>query len=258
MTEVFFLGSGGSVATVSRDNTSLLVHHKNSLILVDCPGSVVRKIRKLGFDPEDLSAVFVTHIHPDHIYGLPSLVHSLMMKEMDIDLYGSSESIDFCRRFLDLFHLLDHKIKCRVNFIEVEPVAASKLGESVQFYGFEVPHIGSSLAFHFTFLPERKKLLYSGDTAVHPPLFEKARGTDCLIHDCSAPARFFTRFPSLVTMHTNSLDLGKQAMQAGVRRLIPCHFLGEIEYSVSEVEQEIRRNFNGDLIIPSDFMRVVL
>ncbi|MBN1221875.1 MAG: MBL fold metallo-hydrolase [Candidatus Aminicenantes bacterium] len=258
MAEVFFLGSGGSVATVDRDNTSFLIDHDDILILVDCPGSVLQKIKKLGFDPAAIQTILVTHTHPDHIYGLPSLIHGLMLMEMAIDLYGSEKTIDFCRRLLDLFHLLDAKIKCRVNFIAIGPNTASILGQSIRFVGLPVPHASSSLAYHFTFSLEQKTLLYSGDTPVHPPLFEKAKDIDFLIHDCSAPSRFFKRFPSLKTMHTNSLELGKHALQAGVGCLIPCHFFGEIDYSMSEIEQEIRENYKGDLILPSDFMRIVL
>jgi len=58
MVELKFLGTGGSVATEGRDNTSFLILFEQELILVDCPGSVIPKIKKLH--------------HPDHIYGLPS------------------------------------------------------------------------------------------------------------------------------------------------------------------------------------------
>ena len=80
MADLYFLGTGGSIATEDRDNTSLLLDTENRLILIDCPGSVIQKIRKLGFDPRQIKTILVTHVHPDHIYGLPSLVHSLMLQ----------------------------------------------------------------------------------------------------------------------------------------------------------------------------------
>ena len=121
MTEVNFIGTGGSVATIERDNTSLLLHHNHNLMLIDIPGAAAQTIKKLNYDPGDVRTIIVTHIHPDHVYGLPAFVHGLMLKEMVLDLYGSAVAIDFCRQLLDLFHLLDEKIKCRVNFVSVEP-----------------------------------------------------------------------------------------------------------------------------------------
>ena len=88
MSEIIFLGTGGAAATPERDNTSLLLRQEEELVLVDCPGSVTRKIRSLDLDPRALRALMITHVHPDHIYGLPSLVHSLMTDSMVIRVFA--------------------------------------------------------------------------------------------------------------------------------------------------------------------------
>ncbi len=258
MTEISFLGTGGSVATIERDNTSFLIRHDTDIVLIDCPGSLVQKIKKLDVEPGNIRSIVVTHIHPDHVYGLPSLIHSLMLTECQIDLFGSEETVNFCRRFLELFHLLDKKIKCRVRFYALEPDRDFTLTHSIACSTIKVPHSESSLAFEFRFGASGLNLFYSGDTPVFPPLFESAAGADYLIHDCSAPSRFFTEFPALKTMHANPIDLGHAAQEAGILCLIPCHFFGEIEYSFSEIEQEIREHYSGKLIIPEDFMRITL
>jgi ribonuclease BN (tRNA processing enzyme) len=59
-------------------------------------------------------------------------------------------------------------------------------------------------------------------------------------------------------MHTDSLTLGRLAQSAGVKCLIPCHFFGEIDYSISEIEGEIREDYRGRLIVPTDFMTIPL
>lgn len=233
MAEVYFLGTGGSVATKERDNTSLLISDEGSLILIDCPGSVIQKIKKLDFDPRKITAILVSHIHPDHIYGLPSFVHSLMLDECLIDLYGSEESINFCQKYLDFFHLRDPKIKTRIRFVPFKQDRRVRLSPFLLCFSLKVPHDSSSLAFHFRFEEERKELIYSGDTPCYPPLFLEARKKDYLIHDCSAPSRFFKKYPSLYEMHTHSLQLGKLSREAKVGCLIPCHFFGELDFSLS-------------------------
>lgn len=258
MIEVNVVGSGGSVATLNRDNTSFLINYDQNLILIDIPGAVTQKIKKLGYDPGNIRTLLVTHIHPDHVYGLPAFVHSLMLQDMILDLYGSALAVDFCRQILGLFHLLDEKIKCRVNFIAIEPGDEFAIDDALRCRAASVPHNQSSLAFLFSFSPEAIKLLYSGDTPAYPPLFQLAENIDYLIHDCSAPSRFFTELPSLKKMHTDSLALGRLAQSAGIKCLIPCHFFGEIDYPMSEIEREIKENYKGKLIIPEDFMKITL
>lgn len=256
MVEIFFLGTGGSVATKERDNTSLLFSQRDTLILVDCPGSVIQKIKKLGFIPHHLTSILITHIHPDHIYGLPSLVHSLMLDEGHINLYGTEETVTFCQQFLDLFHLREERIKTRINFVTLKNGQIFSLASVLQVTAIKVPHHSSSLAFYFNFLQENKRLMYSGDTPLYPPLFASVYKLDCLIHDCSAPSPFFKEYPSLYEMHTHSLQLGKLAQEARAKCLIPCHFFGELDFSLLEIEKEIRQNYRGRLILPRDFQKI--
>lgn len=258
MIEICFLGTGGSVATVERDNSSFLIHGDGALILVDCPGGIIQKIKKLDFDPRKVDSILLTHIHPDHIYGLPSFVHSLMLEECLIRLFSSGETILFCQSLLDLFHLREKDIRTRIEFFPMEEGESFELAGSIELKSFKVPHSPQSLAYHFSFKKEKKELIYSGDTPPCSSLFKEAEKIDYLIHDCSAPSRFFKKYPSLNTMHTNSLELGKLSQKAGVKCLIPCHFFGELEFPLSEVEQEIRKNYTGQLIIPKDFDRISL
>lgn len=258
MIELIFLGTGGSVATCERDNTSFVIRLDQKIVLVDCPGSLVQKLKKLSLDPFEVNSILVSHVHPDHIYGLPSFIHSLMLKEGLIRILGSKETILFCRRLLDLFELQDKSIKIRVDFIPLEPGKNFQLSDSLEVICLQVTHSKPSLAFLFHLEEGQKELIYSGDTAPHPSLFQEAKGIDYLIHDCSAPSRFFIQYPSLQTMHTNSLELGKLSQKAGVKCLIPCHFFGEVEFSLSEIEEEIRQSYKGRLIIPRDFEKIEL
>lgn len=256
MAEIYFLGTGGWVATPQRDNTSFLLRADGESVLVDCPGSVVAKIRKLGFDPREVCTIFLTHVHPDHIYGLPSLVHSLILEEGEIRLFGSEETVAFARRLLDLFGLLGQDVKTRVRFQAVRPGQALRFHGSLTARGFRVPHHSSSLAYHFTLDEGRTQLIFSGDTPAYQPLFKAARAVDCLVHEASAPSRYFRKYPRLTSIHTSALDLGRLSQEAGVKCLIPCHFLADVWSGPSEVRAEIRQNFKNRLIVPRDLQRI--
>jgi ribonuclease Z len=256
MKELVFIGTGGSVATVERDNTSFLLLSEDTAVLVDCPGSVIQKLKKVAVEPGSIHSIIVTHIHPDHIYGLPSLVHSLMQEDCVIEILGSEPSVKFCGDLLDLFDLRSEKVKCHVNFVPVVEGEKYRLSPSLGCVFYKVPHSPSSMAVGFCDNEDIMELLYSGDTPRFPQLLE--RNIDCLIHDCSAPSRIFKQYPSLFAMHTDSLTLGELAHEAGVNHLLPCHFFGEVQFSMEEIEKEIRKNFRGRLTIPEDFSRIPL
>lgn len=255
MSEIGFIGTGGSVATEGRDNTSLLLE-AGELMLIDCPGSVVQKIKKIGRKPEDVTLLMVSHIHPDHIYGLPSLVHSLMEEEREIILMGSRGSTDFCAHLLDLFRLRREKIKYRIKMLPMDAGGEFRWGD-VLIRAMDVPHSPESLAYKFSF-SDGKELFFSGDTPCLPSLLRQMPGIDYVIHDCSAPERFFLQNPELRNMHTSALHLGRIAEEIGIKTLIPIHVFGELPFNDVEIWAEIRESFRGELILPRDLQRLSL
>lgn len=63
-----------SLASGSRGN-ALLVEHEQTLVMIDCGVTVKiaeERLRALGRDPRDVSALLVTHEHADHIRGVPA------------------------------------------------------------------------------------------------------------------------------------------------------------------------------------------
>jgi ribonuclease Z len=252
MAEILFLGTGGALATRERDNTAFLLRAGPRAALVDCPGSIVQKVLRAGARPEDITDLFITHVHPDHVYGLPSLVHGFMLRESVLRVFGSAETVDFCGRLLDLFGLRRAKYRTRVELAALAPGEAVLVSEGLEVTGLRVRHHPSSLAFEFR-LPEAAcRIIFSGDTALDPALFERAREADILCHDCGGPARFFEQYPALATRHTSARDLGTWSERAAVRTLVPCHFLAELGFPVAEAEAEVRSGYSGRLVLPAD------
>ncbi len=258
MDEVVFLGTGGPLSTPERDNTSFLVHSDNRATLIDCPGSVLQKLMKVAVSPLEVRDVFITHVHPDHVYGLPGFVLGLMLYEHRIKLYGSEETIAFCRNLLDLFRLREPHFKTRVDFVPLETENPVTVSGGMEVTAHRVPHHSSSLAFEFQLENKGTRLVFSGDTPPHPAFFTRIADADYLFHDCSAPSRLFALHPVLTSKHTHSLDLGKWSAEARIRCCVPCHFLAEFDFPLVEIEAEIRKNYGGSLVLPMDLERLNL
>jgi ribonuclease BN (tRNA processing enzyme) len=181
-----------------------------------------------------------------------------MFDEGEIRLFGSAETVSFARRLLDLFNLRQRRFRTRVVFRPLSPGKRVRVDASISVQALKTPHHSSSLAYCFNLERENMGVFCSGDTPLYPPLFEAARGIDYLIHDASAPSRYFKKYPALYSMHTSARDLGRLSEEAAVRCLIPCHFLGEFAFTLAEVKKEIRQEFKGRLVIPRDLRKIPL
>ncbi|MEM1521637.1 MAG: ribonuclease Z [Thermofilaceae archaeon] len=74
---VTFLGTGASSPTKNRWLPGILVRIRNEFLLLDCGEGVQYRILTAGLRVNKLSAILITHLHGDHVYGLPGLLESL-------------------------------------------------------------------------------------------------------------------------------------------------------------------------------------
>jgi len=104
-----FLGTSGSVPSAVRDTTSIVVVVPEGSLLIDCGGSPVQKLRRAGVDPQALVSVVITHIHPDHSYGLPALVRNVAVlgRQAPLTIHCRPEHVEPLRSLLSLFSTLE-------------------------------------------------------------------------------------------------------------------------------------------------------
>lgn len=79
MTELIILGSGSGFATRDRFCTSVGLLHDERLYLFDCGEPCTALLFRAGIDPLALKTLFISHMHPDHVGGLASLLFSMYL-----------------------------------------------------------------------------------------------------------------------------------------------------------------------------------
>ncbi|MEF8780736.1 MAG: ribonuclease Z [Haloferacaceae archaeon] len=72
---VTFLGTGGAVPTTERGPSALLANREGDRLLFDCGEGTQRQMMRFGTG-FGISHVFLTHLHGDHVLGLPGLVQT--------------------------------------------------------------------------------------------------------------------------------------------------------------------------------------
>lgn len=88
--QVIFLGTAASIPTVARGLPSVAVKRKNEIIMFDCGEGVQRQMIKSGVGFHKKMKVFVSHMHGDHVLGLPGLLQSMSLldRTRKLEVYG--------------------------------------------------------------------------------------------------------------------------------------------------------------------------
>ncbi|MBC7114465.1 MAG: ribonuclease Z [Archaeoglobi archaeon] len=86
MLKVLFLGTAGAVPTTKRNPSAILIQRDSEKILFDCGEGTQRQMMKAKSGMK-IDAIFITHLHGDHILGLPGLIQSMNFQERKEPLY---------------------------------------------------------------------------------------------------------------------------------------------------------------------------
>ena len=117
--EVFSLGTSGMMPLPGRNLTSALVRREGEMFLFDCGEGTQVSLKMLNLSWKKIGRIFISHMHADHVTGLPGLL--MLSSQVDRDeplyIYGPTrlgEYIDSSRRILDMY------INYAIHFIPVE------------------------------------------------------------------------------------------------------------------------------------------
>lgn len=76
--EILFLGTGAGIPSKQRNVSAIIFNmlQHNHLWLFDCGEATQHQILHTSIKPRKLNKIFITHLHGDHIFGLPGLLSS--------------------------------------------------------------------------------------------------------------------------------------------------------------------------------------
>lgn len=106
--EAFVLGCGGMMPLPYRHLTSVLLRREGELFLFDAGEATQISIRRLNLRWKNITAIFISHMHADHVTGLPGIL--MLSSQVDRDkplyIYGPpklAEFVDQTRKSLDMY-----------------------------------------------------------------------------------------------------------------------------------------------------------
>lgn len=153
--ELQFLGTGAGQPAKQRNVSSLvlkLLDEINEVWMFDCGEGTQRQILETSIKPRKIQKIFITHLHGDHIFGLPGFLSSRAFQaseeQTDIEIYGPLGIKSFVQNSLAIsgtrlpykihFHEFTDKDMGKIMETDKFLVYAEKLAHTIFCMGYRV------------------------------------------------------------------------------------------------------------------------
>lgn len=148
--DIVFLGTGAGIPAKQRNVTSIalkLLEERGAIWLFDAGEATQHQILHTSIKPRRIEKIFITHLHGDHIYGLPGLLSSRSFQggESEVTVYGPKGLKDYIHISLSVSQTY---LKYPLKIVEIEEgivfedaqfiVEARLLEHGVVSYGYRI------------------------------------------------------------------------------------------------------------------------
>jgi ribonuclease BN (tRNA processing enzyme) len=212
----------------------------------------IRRDRKWSLDVYSIPAIFISHLHADHLSGLPMFIQtaSLWQKRDEVyrfpngnrlEVFMPKMGVSILREYLELVGLGQPKYDLHISPIEEGDLYRDgNLTISAQHNSHR---LGSS--FSFSARGEGKRMVYTGDIALEDlaetPLLSKP--LDLLVVECA---------------HFTPGDLFDALRGKLIKRIVISHISPGLYGKVEEVQELGRKTFGESVAIARDAMEVII
>jgi ribonuclease BN (tRNA processing enzyme) len=273
---VVLLGTkGGPTPSSSRAPASVAIVVDSALYLVDCPNGVSGQLAKAGIRLNQLSQVFVTHDHSDHVLDAGSLVVLAWGSGLrsSVTLHGPPP----LRRIVDRsLEASDYDIAARMREEGRPPlrplIHVQEVSRSGEVYRDAHVRVTCAMVDHFTVKPAfasrfdipDRSIVISGDTTYSEHLIQLARGADLLIHEAmylpgvdQLAAGNLSLKEHLLRSHSTTEQVGLVAARAGVGKLVLSHLVPAFPSITDDMWLSgVRKNFRGEAVVGRDLQEL--
>lgn len=269
--QLTLLGTGCPQVDCDRYGPANLVRSGGRSFLVDCGSGVTQRLLGAGSNGAALDAVFLTHLHSDHVVDLFQLVISSWHQGRDRPqrVFGPKGTQRMVDAMLAMWkpeyeQRIAHEKRPSTRALEIDVVEFDEgvlwEQDGVRIGAVAVRHQPVKFAYGFIFEAEGRRLVFSGDTAYCPELIAAGQGADVLVHECFlhgamkvTPGRTAEGLAAVASYHTLSHEVGKVASAMAARCLVLNHFV-PVRFDRAALLGEVRRDYKGPIVIGEDLM----
>lgn len=234
--ELIVLGTGDALGSGGRNQPAFLLQGGTWTVLLDCGASTLPALRKANVDPRDIRLILLSHLHGDHIAGVPFLILEFQIaSRRDTPLViagppGTEEKIEglFRLMYTETAELMERRFE--IQYVELEEGCPTQLGP-VEVLARKVAHQHREIPYGYRISFAGKTLAYSGDTEWTDVLLDLARDADLFLCECYMYRR-------KVRFHMSYPELKENLPRLNCRRLLLTHPFREMLDYIEEVPEE--------------------
>ncbi len=266
------LGTGCPQVDPLRMGPANLVRAAGRALLFDCGSGVTQRLVQAGTKGAEVDALFLTHLHSDHVVDFHQLLVSSWHQGRDKawKVFGPPGTLGFVERSAALWKeeidfRVAHEKRPNEAGLDVQVTeyadGQSVRGGGVTVTAVKVNHDPFPEVYGFVVEQDSLRLVLSSDTVVWPPLIAAARGADLLLHEVfirremrpDPDHRPAETIAAVASYHTLSTEVGRVAAEADVGMLVLNHFV-PTRFDHEALLAEVRAHWQGPLVLGEDLM----
>jgi ribonuclease Z len=241
--KVEFLGVGEAFDETLPNNSQIL-EWNDCRLMIDCGYSVPHAFWKRHQDPEYLDAIYISHRHADHYFGLPSVLVRLAEdgRQKQLTIFSAEGTKSTLLQMIDYAYLgVLSKIKYEILFQEVTTDHSHEFMNSrLEFAISSHPVKNYAIAVS----ADGRKYAYSGDGNFNQHTRDLYQSCSLLVHE----AYSFGEMD--VPGHASIADVVEMAIQQDVKVLALTHIQRKVRKTkLSEIKESVK-NSKIVVIIP--------
>ncbi|MEO8431505.1 MAG: SgcJ/EcaC family oxidoreductase [Acidobacteriota bacterium] len=268
--QVTLLGTGSPSPGMNRFGPSILVEAGGQKLVFDAGRGALQRLTQVKVSWKDVQAVFLTHLHSDHVVGFPDLwLTGWLVGERDTPLrvFGPKGTRKMMSRLEEAY---EYDIAIRISDDRASPQGAVILAQDIEggvvyeksgvkVTAFEVDHAPVKPAFGYRIDFAGRSVVLSGDTRVSENLIRSAQGCDLLIHEVAVSESFrrsgvsADHVKSIVGHHTTPEQAGEVFARVKPKLAVYSHIVRPIA-TEQDVIPATRTKYAGPLELGSDLM----
>lgn len=276
--QVTLLGTGNPRPNMERFGPSILVEAGTHRIVIDAGRGSAQRLFEIGAREAlvGVEALFLTHLHSDHVVGLPDLwlTSWVFGRAKSLEVFGPPGTAEMSGHLQQAFKWdVDMRSKdegfplegVRLSARDVQPGIAFER-DGLRVTAFAVEHGGViTPAYGYRVDYQGRSVAFSGDTKLFEPIVELAKGVDVIVHEVISPEVEMRRaqvqgahaIERVISHHTSPEQAGTIFARIKPRLAVYSHIVPS-PTTAEDLIGPTRRTYAGPLAVGYDLMTIVI
>jgi ribonuclease Z len=270
--KVVLLGTGSPPPLIDRFGPSILVQAGSETLLFDAGRGCLQRLRQLTVSYDKINALFLTHLHSDHVVGLPDLWLTgwlISERKSPLTVYGPAGTDDMAMHLQKAFAFdINLRIQNDKQVVEGSQLLVKEVKQGtvyekngVKVIAFEVDHYSNIPAFGYRIEYKGHSVVMSGDTRYSQNVARFAKGTDLLVHEVVvAPDTLSKSDPryNILMQHTTPEEVAKILNEAKPKLTIYSHISKLYGLTENDILKRTKALYSGPVLMGEDLMSFLI